>query len=156
MNQHLLFKAGGQVCGVPINETDKIIALEKVTPIPDVSSYITGLQDVDGDVTAIIDLSDRFYQKPIARIEDSEVIIVNWKERKIGWLVEEVTSVQAYQTEDFIEKDSESVDGLSTTYITSFVQTQEDIIPIIDPHSLFSDEKEEEIRKLLSIAVVKE
>lgn len=156
MKQHLLFKVGGQLCGVPIDETEKIIGLEKITPLPDVSSYITGLQDVDGEVTAIIDLSDRFYHKPLDRKEESEVIIVNWKEIKIGWLVDEVTSVKAFGTNDLREKTEEDSDGLATTYITSFVQSEEDIIPIINPHALFADEKQEEIRKLLEIAVVKD
>ncbi|WP_161878945.1 chemotaxis protein CheW [Alkalibacterium sp. MB6] len=155
MEQYLLFKAGGQTCGVPINETERIIALENHTPVPDVSSYIVGLQDVEGDVLAIVDLSDRFYHTPVPNRDDAEVVIVKWKDSRIGWLVDEVISVQAFNTDDLIDKDREKVDGLSTSYISAFVHVEDDIIPLIDPHTLFAEEKGEELRKLLSITIVK-
>lgn len=154
MEQYLLFKAGGQTCGVPIHETERIIALENHTPVPDVSSYIVGLQDVEGDVLAIVDLSDRFYHKPVSNREDAEIVIVKWKDDRIGWLVDEVLSVQAFNTDDLIDKDREKVDGLSTSYISAFVHVEDDIIPLIDPHTLFAEEKGEELRKLLSITII--
>lgn len=155
MAQHLLFKAGGQTFGLPIAETDKIVALENHTVIPDVSSYIVGLQEVEGEVLAIIDIADRFYNKPETAREEADIILVNWKETRIGLLVDEVTIVENYATEQLTEAVEEKVDGLSLSYISAFVQTEEGIIPILDSHYLFAEEKGEELRKLVEIQTVK-
>ncbi|TVP89670.1 chemotaxis protein CheW [Alkalibacterium sp.] len=155
MAQHLLFKAGGQTFGLPISETDKIVALENHTAIPGVSSYIVGLQEVEGDVLAIIDLADRFYNLPESDYEEADIILVNWKETRIGLLVNEVTVVENYATEQLAEAVEEKVDGLSLSYISAFVQTEEEIIPILDSHYLFAEEKGEELRKLVEIQTIK-
>lgn len=155
MAQHLLFKAGGQTFGLPISETDKIVALENHTVIPDVSSYIVGLQEVEGDVLAIIDLADRFYNQPESNYEEADIILVNWKETRIGLLVDEVTVVENFETEQLTEAVEEKVDGLSLSYISAFVQTEEGIVPILDSHYLFAEDKGEELRKLVEIQTVK-
>ncbi len=156
MAQHLLFKAGGQTFGFPISITDKIIALENHTAVPDVSSYIVGVQVIEGEVLAIIDLSERFYGVSASQPEEADIILVNWKDTKIGLLVDEVTVVQSYHTEDLIDSEGEKVDGLSTSYITAFVQTRDGIVPILDSNCLFAEEKGEELRRLVSIHKVQE
>ncbi|OJF93922.1 chemotaxis protein CheW [Alkalibacterium sp. 20] len=155
MAQHILFKAGNQTFALPIDQTDKIIALENITRIPDVSSYIIGVQDIEDEVIAIIDLADRFFAQPNQNQEETEIILVNWKETKVGLLVDEVKTVQAYDTADLIDKEAEKVDGLSTSYITAFVQSQDEIIPVLDPHSLFTGDQAEEMRKLVAIHAIK-
>lgn len=156
MAQHILFKAGKQTFALPITKTDKIIALENETRVPDLSSYIIGVQEIEGEVIVVVDLADRFYGIPNQRPEDAEIILAFWKDTKVGLLVDEVTTVHAYDTSDLIDKDTEKVDGLSTTYITAFVQTSNEIIPILDPHSLFTAEKADEMRELVSIHTIKE
>lgn len=156
MAQHLLFKAGGQTFGLPISLTDKIIALENHTSVPDMSSYIVGVQEIEGEVVAVIDLADRFFESPAPHPEEADIILVNWKETTIGLLVDEVTLVQSYSTEDLIDSNEEKIDGLSTSYISAFVQTKEGIVPILDSHYLFADDKGEELRRLVSIHKVQE
>lgn len=155
MAQHLLFKAGEQTFGLPISETDKIVALENHTIIPDVSSYIVGLQEVEGEVLAIIDLADRFYHQPEENQAEADIILVNWKDTRIGLLVKEVTVVEEFATDQLTEAVEEKVDGLSLSYISAFVQKEEGIVPILDCHYLFTEEKGEELRKLVEIQTVK-
>ncbi|SFC39266.1 CheW-like domain-containing protein [Alkalibacterium subtropicum] len=156
MEQHILFKAGKQTFALPITQTDRIIALENETRVPDLSSYIIGVQDIEGEVIVIVDLADRFYALPNQNPADAEIILAFWKESKVGLLVDEVTTVQAYDTSDLMDKDAGKADGLSTSYITAFIQAQDEIIPILDPHSLFSADKAEEMRDLVSIHTIKE
>lgn len=155
MEQHILFKAGGQTFAIPISQTDRIIALENETRVPDLSSYILGVQDIEGEVVVVIDLADRFYEHPNERPEDAEIILAYWKDTKVGLLVDEVKTVKAFDTSEMKAKDSEKIDGLSTSYISAFVQTSEEIIPILDPHALFTEEKAEEMRHLVSIHTIK-
>jgi len=154
MVQHLLFKVGGQTFGLPISETDKIVALENHTVIPGVSSYIVGVQTVDREVLAVIDLADRFYNQPESHRDDADIIMVNWKNTRIGLLVSEVTAVAAFATDQLTDAVDEKIDGLSLSYITSFVQKDGSIIPILDSQYLFTDDKGDELRKLVDIQTV--
>lgn len=155
MAQHLLFKAGGQAFGLPISETDKIVALENHTVIPEVSSYIVGLQNVEGEVRVIIDLADRLYKQPESQYDDADIIMVNWKDTRVGLLVSEVMGVETFATDELLDDPDEKVDGLSSSYISAFIQKDDGIIPILDTHYLFAEDKGEEIRKIVDIETVK-
>lgn len=155
MTQHLLFKAGEQTFGLPISETDKIVALKNHTVIPDVSSYIVGVQEVEGEVLVVIDIAERLYNQPETAREEADIILVNWKETRIGLLVNEVTVVEQFDTNELTDPTEDKIDGLSLSYISAFVQTDECIIPILDPHYLFAEDKGDELRKLVEIQTVK-
>lgn len=157
MDKQILFRLGEQFFAVPITDTDKIIRMGKRTIVPDVSSYILGVQDVEGSVLPLINLANRFYQGDLEDEQTADIIVVNWKEEKIGLAVDEVTTVQTYDQEQWTEKEetNEQVDGVSTSYIRAFIQTKEGIMPILNVHALFSEEKAVEIRQLLEIEGVK-
>lgn len=158
MDKQILFRLGDQFFSVPITDTDKIIRIEKCTVVPDVSPYIIGVQDVEGKIVPLINLAKRFYQKELEDTEQSDVIIVHWKDEKVGLVVDEVTAVKTFEQAQWTEKEEtdEQIDGISSSYIRAFFQTDNGIIPIISSHALFSEEKAEEIRKLLEIEGVKE
>lgn len=155
MVQHLLFNVGEQRFGLPISEMDKIVTLKNHTVIPDVSPYIVGLQDVDGDVLAIIELSSRLYGQSEYPSEGADVIVVNWKDTHIGLLVTEVTVVEDFATNDVTDASDEKVDGVPASYISAFIQKDDGVIPILDTHYLFAEDKGEELRKIVDIETVK-
>lgn len=155
MVQHLLFNVGKQLFGLPISDMDKIITLKNHTVIPDVSPYIVGVQDVDGDVLAIVDLAGRLYDQPKRPHDGADVIVVNWKDRHIGLLVTAVTVVEDFATADLVDTLEEKVDGVSSSYISAFIQKDDGVIPILDTHYLFAEDKGEELRKIVDIETVK-
>lgn len=158
MDKQILFRLGDQFFSIPITDTEKITRIEKYTVVPDVSPYIIGVQDVEGKVVPLINLANRFYQKDLEDFEQSDVIIAHWKDAKIGLVVDEVTAVKTFEQGQWSEKEEteEQFDGVSSSYIRAFFQTENGIIPILSSHALFSEEKAEEIRKLLEIEGVKE
>lgn len=153
MDKHILFRVGEQVFAIPISRTDRVVHIENLTIIPDVSSYIIGVQDVEGTIIPLIDLTERFYGQKIEDYKKSDTIIVHWKKEKIGLTVDEVLSVETYYENQISDKEqtTEKIDGISTSYITAFVQTEQGIVPILDPHLIFDVKQAEEIRALLDI-----
>lgn len=153
MNKHILFRVGDQTFAIPISSTDRVIHIENLTVVPDMSASVIGIQDVEGVITPLIDMVQRFYGKKIENLDRSDTIIVNWKGEKIGLAVNEVLSVETYY-ETQVSKDREELDkmdGLATSYISNFVQTDNGIIPILDTNLLFNAEQADEIRALLEI-----
>lgn len=153
MNKHILFRVGEQIFAIPISSTDRVIHIENLTVVPDMSASVIGIQDVEGVITPLIDMAQRFYGIKIENLDRSDTIIVNWKGEKIGLAVNEVLSVETYY-ETQVSKDRkqlDKMDGLATSYISNFVQTDTGIIPILDTNLLFNAEQAEEIRALLEI-----
>lgn len=153
MDKHILFRVGDQVFAIPISSTDRVVHIENLTIVPDVSTYIIGVQDVEGTIIPLIDLTERFYGQKIEEYKKSDTIIVHWKQEKIGLTVNEVLSVETYFENQISDKaqTTEKVDGIPTSYITAFVQTENGIVPILDPHLIFDVKQAEEIRALLDI-----
>lgn len=158
MEKQILFRLDEQFFAIPISDTDKIVRIEKRTVVPDVSSYILGVQDVEGKILPLVNLADRFYQGDVEDLNEADVMVVHWKDEKVGLVVDEVTAVQTYEQEQWKEKaeTNHKVDGVSTSYIKAFIQTADGIVPVLNVHALFSEEKAEEIRQLLEIEGVKE
>lgn len=153
MDKHILFRVGDQVFAIPISRTDRVVHIENLTIVPDVSSYIIGVQDVEGTIIPMIDLTERFYGQKIEDYKKSDTIIVHWKKEKIGLTVDEVLSVETYYENQIsdTEQTTEKIDGISTSYITAFVQTEQGIVPILDPQLIFDVKQADEIRALLDI-----
>ncbi|MFL2060558.1 chemotaxis protein CheW [Marinilactibacillus psychrotolerans] len=152
MNKHILFRVGNQIFAIPISSTDRVVHIENLTIIPDMSSHIIGIQDVEGTITPLVDLTERFFSEKIQDLKKSDTIIVHWKNEKIGLTVNEVLSVETYYENQISDKvDMEKVEGIPTSYISAFVQTDEEIIPILDPQLLFDDEQAKELQALLKI-----
>lgn len=157
MDKQLVFRVSKQHFAIPIEDTDKIIRMDERTIFPDVSSYILGVQDVEGTILPLVNLADRFYNEALEDEETADVIVVNWKDEKIGLVVDEVIAVQTIEQEKWTDTNdsNEKVDGVSTSYISFFIQTEDGIIPMLNVHALFNDEKAGEIRQLLKIEGVK-
>lgn len=154
MTQHLLFDAGGQTFGLPITQTDKIITLDNHIRLPEVSSYIVGLQEVEGAIRIIIDIADRLYQQPETNQQDADIILVSWKDTEVGLLVNNVLGVETFDTKELNEPVKEKVDGLSLSYISAFVQNEKGITIILDSHYLFDNESADELNGLVNIQTV--
>ncbi|WP_208560875.1 chemotaxis protein CheW [Marinilactibacillus kalidii] len=153
MNKHILFRVGEQVYAISIADTDRVVHVENYTIVPDVSSYVIGMQDIEGTIVPMIDLSERFFNQRLESYDQSDTVVVNWKEEKVGLTVNEVLSVESYSDEQISEKEqtTQKVDGASTSYISAFVQTKDGIVPILNPHALFSAAQAEEMQALLAI-----
>lgn len=152
MDKHILFRVGNQIFAIPISSTDRVVHIENLTIIPDMSSYIIGVEDIEGTITPLIDLAERFFSEKITDLNKADTIIVHWKEEKIGLTVNEVLSVETYYENQISDKDgTEKADGIPTSYISAFVQTDNGIVPILDPHLLFNAEQAKELRALLEI-----
>ncbi|MFC6465714.1 chemotaxis protein CheW [Marinilactibacillus sp. GCM10026970] len=153
MNKHILFRVGEQNYAISIAETDRVVHIENYTIVPDVSSYIIGMQDIEGTIVPMIDLSERFFKQRLESFEQTDTVVVKWKEEKIGLTVNEVLAVEDFNEDQISTKEAigEKKDGVSTSYISAFVQTKDGIVPILDPHALFSADQAEEMQALLAI-----
>lgn len=140
MSQYILCRVLNQKFTVSILSTNRIIPLKEVTHVPDTSEYIMGIIETEGDVLPVIDLSQRFFERPIQDEDDAQVIIVYWKGKEIGIAVNEVLTIKDFSDEQIdygLEKITRLNQNSNYTPIKSFIRSEEGLILEVDIDELF-------------------
>ena len=113
--------------------------------MPDTSDYLMGLHRYNEENIVLIDMNSRLFNKTIEATEDSKIIVVDWKDKKIGLAVDQVTTVQKFES----GQDKKQMDDNKTKYIVETFQLQEEIVLHLDVENLFSEEASREIITVL-------
>jgi len=150
MEQQIVFRLAKQHFAVSIMTTDRIIQLSDVTKMPDTSTYLMGVMDVEGTVLPIIDLPNRLYGQSLENKEESQVLVVKWKEKRIGLAVDEVLSVQSYDSEQ-VDEDPEKVSTIdrSVSPVQTFIKTETGIVLGLDIDRLITETGTLELQQLM-------
>lgn len=104
------FLIGDEWFAVDLFDTREVITTPEVTPIPNAPVFITGMIDLRGVITTIIDLREMMHitRESLGK-KRSRVIVLDKtvSEKMIGILVDDVSSVTTYAKED-IDQDAQS------------------------------------------------
>lgn len=146
MEQFILFEANTQKIALPIQVVERIIEFDKGIAIPDTSDYLMGLHRYNDENLVLIDMNMRLFKTPIQATEDSKIIVVDWKDKKLGLAVDQVTTVQRFES----NPDQKQSDENKTKYIVETFQFNDEIILHLDVEQLFQDEASNEIMIVLA------
>ncbi|HWQ66316.1 MAG TPA: chemotaxis protein CheW [Methanospirillum sp.] len=119
------FMIGDELFAVDLFDTREVINTPEVTPIPNVPPFITGMIDLRGVITTIIDLREMMHiTRESTGKKRSRVIVLDKtvSEKMIGILVDDVSSVTTYAKED-IDQEAQSSR-----------ESQRDILGVIRKH----------------------
>ncbi|HWQ64365.1 MAG TPA: chemotaxis protein CheW [Methanospirillum sp.] len=104
------FVIGDELFAVDLFDTREVINTPEVTPIPNTPSYITGMIDLRGVITTIIDLRVMMHiTRESTGKKRSRVIVLDKtvSEKMLGILVDDVFSVTTYSKDD-IDQEAQS------------------------------------------------
>ena len=105
-NQFVVFSVENEEYGIPILSVQEIISLPKLTRIPGVPDYISGMINLRGNIIPLYFLRTRFKLAEKKLDENSIVIITeigNEKKRIVGFIVDTVSDVVSITEEDLSE-----------------------------------------------------
>jgi len=110
-----------------------------ITPLYNEKPWISGLINLRGDVSPIVDLRIRFSEKKPSFTEDTVIIIVKTEEEKlIGMVVDYIESIKEIDT-NFIVPAPELGIGIDPEYITGLYKNSEDeMITLLDVDKLLN------------------
>lgn len=154
MEQYIVFRVKDQYFTIPILITNRIIALENVTHIPDTVDYIMGIIESESEVLPVIDLSKRFFNRTLEDQETAQVLIVHWKDKRIGLVVDEVLTIRTYDSSQIdyqLDKITTLNQDKKNTPIKSFIRTDEGLILELDINNLFELNSTMQIQALFDI-----
>lgn len=148
MEKFIVFTSGAQNFAIPITEVEKIIMMQDPTRIPDTSSYLLGATSYSDHLLPIVDLSERLFKQKTIVTANTKIIVVEWKELKIGLVVEDVLSVSNF--EEISEGETEEKTRQAAKYVRALFKTEEGIVLVLDVDVLFSSENEKELIELIN------
>lgn len=143
MEQYLVFESNNQNFAIDIPQIEKIIEFQKSKQIPDSSDYLLGIIKYNDMVLPIVDLTKRLYNSYTLYKKENKVIVVQWKDRQVGLVVEKIHGIRGFDKEQY---EDANVDlKISQEYIQGFIKMEQGIAIVLDTDKVFSPEQVKEL-----------
>lgn len=143
MRKYIVFTNNQQSFAIDISYIERIIEFQQPKKIPEASNFLLGVIEYNENILPIIDLTKRLYDIYSTRSTDDKIIVVSFKDKQIGLVVDEMQGIKGFEDEQFEE--SKVNTQISKEYIQGFIKKSGDITIVLDTSKLFDLEQEEEI-----------
>ena len=143
MEKYIVFTNNQQSFALEISFIERIIEFQQPKKIPESSSYLLGVIQYNDNVLPVIDLTKRLYDVYSTGGVDDKIIVVTYKDKQIGLVVDEMQGIKSFEESQF-EKSKVNTE-ISKEYIQGFIKTSDDITIVLDTNKLFDFEQEEEL-----------
>ncbi len=124
----LEFDLGGELYAMDIGIAREIVEMLPITPIPRAPSHVTGLLNLRGEITTIINLHYLLGITPAKEREEQKIMVLipdAFENTSVGVIVDEVHSVLTID-ENAVDTNIKGVDEQLTDYIQGIIKLGED------------------------------
>lgn len=143
MKKYIVFTNNHQSFALDISYIERIIEFQQPKKIPESSSYLLGVIQYNDNILPVIDLTKRLYDVYSTGSIDDKIIVVSYKDKHIGLVVDEMQGIKSFEDSQF--EQSKVNTEISKEYILGFIKTSGDITIVLDTNKLFDFEQEEEL-----------
>ena len=105
-NQAVIFELSGVRYGIDILQVQEIIRLVEITPVSEADVAVEGIINLRGQVISVVNLSRKLELPENEKNNDTRIIVVESKKKKIGLVVDRVLQVGTYTDEEMEEPSS--------------------------------------------------
>jgi purine-binding chemotaxis protein CheW len=140
-HQIVSFRLGDEEYGMAINKVREVILVGEITEVPDSPPFVKGLINLRSTVIPIIDLNLRFGFSETLRTEDTRIVVVNFKGKTIGIIVDAVNEVLRI-TPDQIAPPPPAVVGIDREYIVGLAKLKSRLLILLEIENILSDEEQ--------------
>ncbi|MCP3738571.1 chemotaxis protein CheW [Rossellomorea sp. BNER] len=151
----IVFQTGNGEYGIFIENILSIEKVDKITPIPHLPSYVSGMVKVRDELIPVLDFNMFMYHVETSDLHKSRLIVLKTESITIGIIVDEAKEIVDIPNESF--KQVSLLAYSNTKYFSGVVNLEDRLITMIDPESLvesldrmkeikdYMDEKKEEM-----------
>jgi purine-binding chemotaxis protein CheW len=129
--QLVVFDLAHEVYGVDIGTVREIIRMQDVTSVPHRPDYVSGVINLRGRITPVVDLRKRFDLAEQEITRDSRIVVVDIDGDDIGMIVDAVTEVLRISTAQ-IEPPSTMIAAGGSDYIVGIAKLEERLVLMLD------------------------
>ncbi len=147
--QVVVFQLNDESYAVEISGVKEIVRLPEITTVPHAPSYVEGVVDLRGQVTAVMNLHRRFGLAASEVTKDTRVIVLTLGQSQFGIVVDGVTETLTIADEsiDPIGNISHEIDS---DYVTGVARLDEKLIILLDYHRVLGADEQAELDRLVA------
>lgn len=145
--QYVIFKLNREEYGVEIDHVQEITEIKSITTVPNTPPFVEGIINLRGKIVPIVSIKKRFSLPQQGGLEEQRIIIINLKEKQVGFVVDDASQVLTLDDSQ-IEKPPELIAGVDRDYISGIGKVEEKIIVLLDLEKILSEQERNEIEKM--------
>lgn len=149
--QLVVFDLAEEAYGVDIGTVREIIRMQDVTSVPHRPDYVSGVINLRGRITPVVDLRKRFDLPQAETTRDSRIVVVDIDGEDIGMIVDAVTEVLRISS-DQIEPPSNMIAAGGSDYIVGIVKLESQLVLLLDLERVLTTAYAEGSPELLAAA----
>lgn len=140
------FRIGDEEYALDIMKIDSIIEIKKILNIPQAPSFVEGIINFRGTVVPVINGRKKFFVESSKNKDgrSDKAIVVNFENRKVAILVDEVKEVLTL-SQDTLEEPPSEISNVSNKYISAIANMEGRMIIILDADRILSEKESFEI-----------
>ncbi len=149
--QFVTFLMGDELYGIDIFNTQEIIRIPDITPIPNSLDYVEGIINLRGDIIPVINLEKRF--RMVTGIKDKkEIIIIRSQHTKLGIVVNKVFRVIQVEDKEVVAPPS-ILSGIEEEYIQGVTRIEDGkLVILMNIEKMFFEDDLKNLQKNLEDA----
>jgi purine-binding chemotaxis protein CheW len=139
--QLVVFELDGNEYAIDALSVNGILRAKKfeIKTIPGLPDYITGAIQLRGNVNYIFNLKKKLNIKNQDIVLESKFIMINIEDQVVGWIVDEVTDIIKFSTEN-IEMPPGFVKNERISYLKGIGKIDDRIIVLLNPENILNVE----------------
>lgn len=149
--QLVVFDLAHEAYGVDIGTVREIIRMQDVTSVPHRPDYVSGVINLRGRITPVVDLRKRFALPETEITRESRIVVVDIDGQDIGMIVDAVTEVLRIST-DQIEPPSNMIAAGGSDYIVGIAKLEAQLVLLLDLERVLTSVPIEGAQELLAAA----
>ena len=147
LTKYLTFFVDDEQYGIDISKIREIIAPMHITPVPKTPEFLKGVVNLRGSVIPIVDVRLKFGMDEREIDIDTAIIIYESDDASIGFIVDQVEDVLAFDNEHISEAPHFGA-NIDTSFIESVADIEGDVIMILNLEKILDAEELLDISQL--------
>jgi len=139
-DRYLTFKIAHEEYGIEIRYVVEIIGMYKITPIPEVPSFVKGVINLRGKVIPVIDIRLRFNMDFKEYDERTCIIVVKMNNTIVGLIVDTINEVVEIP-ESQVDQPTSLSQNKKNKFVQGLGKVEESVKILLDINKLLKDEE---------------
>lgn len=144
--QVVVVKMASEEYALPITRVKDINRILPITKMPQTPSFMEGIVNLRGEIIPIVDLRERFHLPVIEETPESRIVIVEFKHRVLGMIVDGVEEVITIPGSDIDLPPAAA--KLDQECVNAVGKVDGRLLILLDIDKIFTDEEIKDINKM--------
>lgn len=137
--QYIVIQLGDEKYGIDIKYVDNILKMQRITRVPRVPRYLSGVINLRGEVVTVMDIRTKMDLPKMEETKNTRIIILKLENvEKIGVIVDEVKEVVTLGADE-VEKNNQSAKEETAMFVSAVGKVGSELVSLLDLHAVVAE-----------------